>query len=201
MTRFTSHQSMKSFEGQQATPEPWHLGMLTSARAGASAWVEQRMGRRTAQKRDWRGHQQQTEKRQQNLHIYSEVLSRSGSSLEEGVKISSVPCTARLPAPVCSSFSHTETMPVLRRLQLPKLRFRRTEAWGPLRFLTLTPDLLVPYQPEGEDSNSQTKYQRKTENPRLISTTTGIYILIAWWPSGKPLWRVSLVKENTIKII
>lgn len=108
MTRFTSHQSMKSFEGQQATPEPWHLGMLTSARAGASAWVEQRMGRRTAQKRDWRGHQQQTEKRQQNLHIYSEVLSRSGSSLEEGVKISSVPCTARLPAPVCSSFSHTE---------------------------------------------------------------------------------------------
>lgn len=63
-----------------------------------------------------------------------------------------------------------KAVPVLRRIQFLKLRLGKTGMWGPHRFLTLIPDLPFPLPQEGEDSNTQTKYQKKKREPGVNSS-------------------------------
>lgn len=163
--------------GAQAPPGHQRLDLLTAGKGRGLCLGGAGIGEETTRKEANDG----TDRKEAAKPLHLEVLPTMDPSLE-GEKLSSAPGTAWLRAPALPSpAASTQTVPVLRRLQLLKLKLKTAGTWGPLRSPTLIPDLPFPLLQEGEGRSTQPKYQRETGSLGLTCTATGIYILIASW--------------------
>lgn len=96
MARFTAQQSTESLKEQQAIPEPQNLGTWTLVKGRGLCLGRAANGEKNPKGGMDKGTRHKTEKRQQKLCTSLEVLSKAGSSLEEGGKFSSTPSPSLL---------------------------------------------------------------------------------------------------------